>query len=315
METLNRIERRLKLHDLKVVETVVRLGSMGKAAAALNTSQPAISRSIADLEHALGVRLLERDRRGVTPTEYGHAFLDCGVAVIDALREGIKAIEVLGDPNVGEIRIGCTSPMAVRLLPSVCKDLGRRHAGVSIHVTEVTRIAEQYRELRERNVDLVVGRIAQSAEDDIDTEVLFYDRSYVVAASRSAWTRRRKVQLSELAGERWLLPPLDSVVGATIAEAFRRHGLNFPPKGAVTGSIQLVCSLAESGSFVSFLPGAVLHFAKGSRRLRLVNVDLQIPPWPVGIMTLKKRRLRPVVQLFIQQLRKTTAPLAKSPRN
>jgi len=315
MDALNRIERRLKLHDLKVVETVARLGSMGRAAAALNTSQPAISRSIADLEHALGVRLLERDRRGARPTEYGYALLSCGVAVFDALREGIKTIEFLGDPNVGEIRIGCTSPMTVRLLPSVCKDFGRRHPGVSIHVTEVTRIAQQYRELRERNVDLVIGRIAQAPEDDIDTEVLFHDRSYVVASSRSVWSRRPKVLLSELAGERWLLPPLDSVVGASVAEAFRRQGLDFPPRGAVTGSIQLICTLAESGSFVSFLPGAVLHFAKASRRFRRVKVDLHIPPWPVGIMTVKKRRLRPVVQLFVEQLRKTTVPLGKSPPN
>ena len=110
MDALNWIERRLKLHDFKVVETVVRLGSMGQAAAALNTSQPAISRAIADLEHALGVRLLERDRRGAKPTEYGYALLNCGVAMFDALREGIKTIEFLGDPSVGEIKIGCTSP-------------------------------------------------------------------------------------------------------------------------------------------------------------------------------------------------------------
>ena len=100
-----------------------------------------------------------------------------------------------------------------------------------------------------------------------------------------------------------------------MAEAFRRHGLNFPPKGAITGSIQLICTLAEIGSFVSFLQGAVLHFAEGSRRFRRVGVDLQIPPWPVGIMTMKKRRLRPVVQSFVEQLRKTTVPLGKSPRN
>ncbi len=314
MDALTKIERRLKLHDLQIVAAVARLGSMGKAAATLNTSQPVISRSIADLEHSLGVRLFERDRRGVRPTEYGRALLDCGVAVFDALREGIKAIEFVGDPTVGQVRIGSTSPMTANLLPSVLSELGRRHPGIAVHVTEVTRVAQQYRELRERTVDLVIGRIAQSAEDDIETEVLFYDRTYVVVDSRSPWARRRKVRLSELAGERWALPPLDSVVGATVAEEFRRCGIVFPPKGAVTGSIQLICSLAEGGAVLSILPEAVLHFAKGHRRLSPVKVDLQIPPWPVGIMTLKKRRLRPVVELFIEQLRKTTASMPKSAR-
>ena len=68
MESSDRIERRLKLQNLHVLLTVVQAGSMIKAAARLNTGQPNISRSIAELEHALGVRLLERHRRGVEPT-------------------------------------------------------------------------------------------------------------------------------------------------------------------------------------------------------------------------------------------------------
>jgi len=311
MDALNRIERRLKLHDLKVIATVARVGSMGKAAAILNTSQPAISRSIAELEHALGARLFERDRQGVRPTEYGHAFLDCGIAVFDALHEGIKTIEFLADPTVGEVRIGSSSPMTAYLLPTVINHLARRYAGISIHVTEMATIAQQYSELRERNVDLVVGRIAPSSEEDIRTEILFYDRTYVVAGSRSRWARRRKIRLSELADERWGLPPVDTVVGTNVADAFRKSGVKFPPKGAATGSIQLVSSLAETGPVLAILPGAVLHFAGRRRSLRPLKLDFQIPPWPVGIMILKKRPLRPVVELFVEQLRKTTVPLAK----
>src|SRR3954470_11904287 len=80
MQLSERIGRRMKLQDLHVLMTVVQAGSMGKAAERLNTSQPNISRSIADLEHAFGVRLLDRHRQGVEPTEYGRALLDCGVA-------------------------------------------------------------------------------------------------------------------------------------------------------------------------------------------------------------------------------------------
>ena len=81
MQLSDRIGRRMKLQDLHVLMTVVQAGSMGKAARRLNTTQPTISRSIAELEHALGVRLLDRHRQGVEPTEYGRALLDCGVAV------------------------------------------------------------------------------------------------------------------------------------------------------------------------------------------------------------------------------------------
>src|SRR6266436_3739544 len=83
MQLSDRIGCRMKLHDLHVLMAVVQAGSMSKAAAFLNTGQPAISRSIAELEHLLGVRLLDRSRQGVRPTYYGRAFLDAGTAVFD----------------------------------------------------------------------------------------------------------------------------------------------------------------------------------------------------------------------------------------
>ena len=96
MQLSERVGRRMKLRDLHVFMTVVQAGSMGKAAQRLNTGQPAVSRSIADLEHMLGVRLLDRDRQGVEPTPYGRAMLDCGVAVFDDLRRGREGSGVLG---------------------------------------------------------------------------------------------------------------------------------------------------------------------------------------------------------------------------
>jgi len=93
MQMSDRIGRRIKLQDVHILMAVVQAGSMGKAARHLNTSQPNISKSIADLEQALGVRLLDRHRQGIEPTEYGRALLDGGVAVFDELRQTVKNIE------------------------------------------------------------------------------------------------------------------------------------------------------------------------------------------------------------------------------
>src|SRR5204862_7274253 len=117
MQLSDRIERRMKLRDLHILMIVVQAGAMGKAAQRLNTTQPNISRSIADLEHALGVRLLDRHRQGIEPTEYGRALLDCGVAVSDDLRQGVKSIEFLASPAAGEARPG-SSPFPARTLGS-----------------------------------------------------------------------------------------------------------------------------------------------------------------------------------------------------
>src|SRR5258708_33065255 len=99
----------MKLQDLHVLMTVVQAGTMGKAAQRLNTPQPNISRSIAELEYALGVRLLDRHRQGIEPTAYGRALLDCGVAVFDDLRQGVKNIEFLADPAAGAGRVASST--------------------------------------------------------------------------------------------------------------------------------------------------------------------------------------------------------------
>ena len=78
----------MKLQDLYVLMAVVQAGSMRKAAAQLNTTQPSISRSIAELEHTVGVQLLDRNPQGVEPTQYGRALLDCGTTVFDDLHQG-----------------------------------------------------------------------------------------------------------------------------------------------------------------------------------------------------------------------------------
>ena len=70
MQLSDRIGKRIKLQDVHILMAVVQAGSMGKAARYLNTSQPNISKSIADLEQALGVRLLDRHHRGIAPTQY-----------------------------------------------------------------------------------------------------------------------------------------------------------------------------------------------------------------------------------------------------
>jgi DNA-binding transcriptional LysR family regulator len=115
----DRIGRRLKLHDLHVLLTVVEVGSMGKAAERLAISQPSISKSIAALERAVGFSLLDRTPRGVECTRYGRALVDRGMGAFGELRQGINDIASLADPNTGDIRVGCPEAVAVGFLSEV----------------------------------------------------------------------------------------------------------------------------------------------------------------------------------------------------
>src|SRR5437762_8337205 len=115
----SQIGRRLRLRDLHVFSTVVQRGSMAKAAQHLGVFQPAVSEVMADLEHALGVRLLDRSTQGVEPTMYGNALLKRSIVVFDELKQSIRDIEFLADPTTGEIKIACPPAIAFTVIPHV----------------------------------------------------------------------------------------------------------------------------------------------------------------------------------------------------
>jgi DNA-binding transcriptional LysR family regulator len=311
MQLSDRIGSRMKLQDLHVLMAVVQAGSMGKAAQHLNTTQPNISRSIAELEHALGVRLLERHSQGIEPTEYGRALLDCGVAVFDDLRQGVKNIESLADPTAGEVRIGSTAFLAASFVSALVDRLSRRYPRIVFHL--VTGYMETLqRELSERNVDLLILRSSGPIADErLDFEFLF-DDSYVVAAgAQSSWVRRRRIELAELVNESWVLPPSGSVIGSIVNEAFRASGLDYPRVTVVTDSPHTRISLLATGRFVTIFPASALRFPARRAELKVLPVELPMARRPNGIVTLKNRTLSPVAQLFIDCAREVAKPLAK----
>jgi len=311
MRLADRIGQRLKLHDLHVLTTVTQSGSMAEAARQLNTSQPAVSRSIAELEKTLGVRLFDRNRRGIEPTDYGRALLGCSLAVFDEIRQGMRKIEFLINPTAGEIRIGGNEPQIDGLLPAVISRLRRQYPGFSHHVTPIDNLAQQFVNLRERKVDIILARIPEFVEEDITAEVLFHDRTFVVASSRNKWARRRKIELAELSDEPWCLPPIGSLPGSIFGQMFLANAIAFPPKGVTTGSPNMHLALLASGPFLAILPGSMLRFLRASRSIKILPVNLTIPPWPVGFMTLKSRTLNPAAKLFIECTREVVRPLAK----
>jgi DNA-binding transcriptional LysR family regulator len=203
---------------------------MAKAAHRLAVSQPAVSKSIADLEHTLKVRLLDRGPQGVEPTLYGRTLVRRGLAVFDELRQGVGEIEFLASSTAGEVRFGCNESLSAALLPAVIELLHVEHPGVTVHVAQMSRpIAVEVRALRERNVDLIIARGEFSVpEDDVESDVLFTEPFIVVASVRSRWARRRKLQLAELLDEKWILYPPEEAPGALVHQAFRDRGLAVP---------------------------------------------------------------------------------------
>jgi DNA-binding transcriptional LysR family regulator len=312
MQWSDRVGRRLKLRDLHILLAVARSGSMGKAAADLAISQPAVSKAIADVEHAVGLRLLDRGPQGINPTLYGQALLQCGVAVFDELRQGVKQLEFLTDPTAGELRVGCNETLAAGFVSAVLDRLSRQYPRATFHLVPADRATLLNRELRQRTVELAVtNTLGLDTEKDIEVEVLFEDRFVVLAGAESKWVRRRKFTLADAIDEAWVLPPPDSLPGLSIAEVFRARGLEPPNAHVVSFSIPLHHHLLATGRFLTMLPMSMLRFGK-HLPLKLLPVETPENTYPTGIVVLKNRTLGPLARRFIDCAREVARPLRKA---
>jgi DNA-binding transcriptional LysR family regulator len=310
------IGRRLRLRDLRVFFAVVQSGSLAKAATQLRVSQPAVSQVIADLEHALGIKLFDRSSRGVEPTIYARALLARGRVAFDELRQGIKDIEFLADPTAGELRIGYPESIATTILPLLIERFFEKHPRVLMITDVVPSPVFKFPGLLDRTYDLFLARMPTPLPEDfpandLNMEVLFDDSIVLVAGTHSPWARRRKIDLAELAAAPWILSPPGTWLYTCVAHAFSAKGLDMPKPSLISYAMDLRVQLPARGQFIAGVANSVLRDHRDRTALKKLPIDLPQRPWQVVILTLKNRTLSPVVERFIDCARKATKELAK----
>jgi DNA-binding transcriptional LysR family regulator len=314
----SQIGRRLKLRDLHVFSTVVQFGSMAKAARHLGVSHPAVSEVVADLEHALGVRLLDRSARGIEPTIYGDALLKRSVAVFDELKQSIRDIQFLSDATTGEVRVGCMEgPLWFTVLPDVILRFSKQYPRIAVH-TDLIDHSDAFLGLRERRYDCVLvivrKRPHDEAADDLNVEILYDDERSVAAGAHSKWVHRRKIDLAELIDEPWVSVGPTSWYRTQSEEIWRARGLSRPRPMVTTDSILLRARLVAGGPYLAIFGTSVLR--------RLIAENYEITALPVvdlpgasnAVVTLKNRTLSPVVERFLASFREVAASLGGNQR-
>ncbi len=305
MDWSDRIGRRIRLRDLHVVLAVAEQGSMAKASARLGISHPVISKTVADLERTLGVPLFDRNSRGVELTAFGAALLKCGTNVFEEMRQGLKQIEFLADPTSGKLAVGGPELVMAGILPAISESFLRRFPGVQLKVVHADTATMQFGPLLAREVELLIGRVPRRlVEDDLVVETLLEEPFVAVAGKDSQWARRRRIELSDLIGEPWILPPYDSAPGVLIAELFDRCGVKPPVAKIASLSIQLTIALVAGSGFVGLLPSSLARLS--SRRVGLKILPIKMPTYvrfSIEIITLRNRTPGPLAKLFIEHAR------------
>lgn len=311
MEWESRLGRRLRVRDLYILSTVVKTGGMAKAARQLAMAQPSVSAAIANLEHMLGVSLLDRSPSGVVPTLYAEAMLRHSVAVFDELKQSVRDVETLADPSTGELRIGASESINATVVPRFVEYFVKKYPRVLVHVQDIPPPGVASTGLRNREFDLVVARRParlpnDRTADDLNLEFLLDDPLIIAAGLHSRWARRRKIDLAELIDEPWILPPPGSWNYARLAEACQIRGLAMPTVRLSGYSMHLANHFVANGPYVTAHPRSVARFFS----LKALPVKLPDRSWAIAIATLKHRTLSPVVERFIQCARAVAKTLA-----
>jgi DNA-binding transcriptional LysR family regulator len=299
-DLVSRLDRRIRLRDLRILISIAQFGSMAKAASDLAITQSAVSQAVAALEEALGVRLLDRGPKGVILTIYGQSLLARSHEVFDSLKQGMRDIEFLASPGSGDVWIGCHEALLAGVVPAIIRDLARRHPRIVVHTAEANFAVLDFQKLRNREIDLMFGRVAGPLrEPDICEEVLFEDSLIIVVGQQHHLASRRRLSLADLMNEGWILGEAPNVVQSLIIEAFRDHGLELPRTSVASTSPHLVFQLLATAGYVTVTPRSLWQFNPQRSSLKVLPIDLG-KRHSVAIMTLKNRTLSAAGLAFIE---------------
>jgi DNA-binding transcriptional LysR family regulator len=301
----DRIGRRVKLRDLHILLAVADAGSMTRAAEALAVSYPVVSRTISDLERTLGVKLFDRSISGVEPTQYGRALLSTGVSVFDELRRGLEQVESIKEPDAGELRIASSVVVDAGLLPTVIERFAIDFPRARLQVLHENIATQQYDNLRDRKVEIVLGRLPVTVtEPDLLAEALMDEPNIVAASIDSPWAKRRKLTLAELIGEPWILAQPGSLARSLQEDVFRKSGLEPPIPNVQTVSLHLYMRLLETGRWLGLVPSTAIRLGGKGMRIKTLPIEAPLPPAPIGFVVVRNRTLTPLAERFIDCARK-----------
>jgi DNA-binding transcriptional LysR family regulator len=241
--------------------------------------------------------------------------IDRSVAAFDELKQGIRTLENLADPAAGELWVGCIESVAASTLPPILRRFMQNYPRVSIHVRRLNSPALEFRDLCERNLDLVLARNVKNApnSDELSIEPLFDDRLIIAAGAHSRWAGKTRVDLADLAEEDWILTPPDCWTHVALVEAFRSRGFKLPNVRLTTYCVPLRMDLVANGPYITVFPGSMQFVRAKDFSIEILPIDLAVCPLPLSIITLRNRALNPVAERFIEYVRDFAAERALAP--
>lgn len=242
--------------SLKRFLAVYELGSIGAAAEALHLSQPALSKSIHQLEEQLGTRLFERTPVGVVPTIFGETLSLHAKVIETEIRNAVREIQTLTGATKGEMSVGVTPSIAAHIMPRVALKMHEERPGIHVKVIEGL-MEDNIPALRLGELDMVVGGWTQGMHADLVTEPVIQDEARIFCSARHPLAGK-KVSLQTLCDYPWAMAPYTQFWLDMFEKAFVARGLNPPMADIVANSALFIREVLLGNEFLTFLPAQLL---------------------------------------------------------
>lgn len=277
------MDRRIKFRHLDAFSAIARAGSMKGAAAELNLTQPALTKTMNELEEIVGRRLAERSRTGVRLTPEGAIFLQFAEQSTAALRHGLRSLEAPGQ-GAGRLAIGALPSVASGLVPRAVQAFCGQYPDVQISVQEGPHHDLTAR-LRAGRLDLVVGRPGRpESMAGLGFRQLYTEEVVVVARPDSP--ARDVTRFADLEAFRVVYPPRDAAIRPLVARMLIAQGVPLYGRRIESASTAFGRAvLAADPLAVWFISRGVVAGDLAEGRLVRLPLDTAPTAGPVGVMT------------------------------
>jgi DNA-binding transcriptional LysR family regulator len=278
---------RIRLRHLTCFVVVAQERTLARAATRLHLSQPAVSKTLAELEELAGRRLVERGRAGTTLTAAGEEFLRYAVNVTQALESAAAVLTGAAAAIAPAVRVGALPTVAGALLGNALARLRERrpHAGVSVRIGDNPDLLQW---LKAGETDVAVGRMAEPAMmQGVSFELLYAESLAVVTRPQHPLAAAGDAAISPraLLGYPLIVPGAGTAPRHDVEEFFAAHGIALPPGRTETQSAALSRSLALVSDAVWITPRHPVELDLSRRWLRRLNVPVPGNAEPVGILS------------------------------
>ena len=298
-------EIRIRFRHLQCFLTIAQLRSVGAAADALAISQPALSKTLRELEDALGVKLFLRDKKGMMLTRFGEVFLQHAATSMASLRQGIDSIKLAGTTGGLAVAVGILPNVAASVMPKVVHLFKQKAANTNVRIVMGSN-SHLLDQLRLGELDLVLGRLAQPEYMiGLAFEQLYFESLVLAVRSGHPLLETTRFRLKTISDYPWMLPHYGTIIRMEAERYLLAQGISLSRDIVETTSIGFGRSYLLCSDSIWFTPrgAAEPDIADGS--IALLPLATGSMEGPVGITMRADTVPASSAAMMIQSIRET----------